>query len=75
MDRPGNLGLWDIVPQHAIGRRIRKTPRDYPNLARALPHLRSAGEADFRAGLDRLIAGLEADSKAMKGEQQQREGS
>jgi hypothetical protein len=64
MDRPGSLGLWDIVPQHAIGRRIRKAPRDYPNLAKALPHLRGADEADFRIGLDRLIAGLEADLRA-----------
>jgi AcrR family transcriptional regulator len=64
MDRPGSLGLWDIVPQHAIGRRIRKAPQDYPNLAKALPHLRGADETDFRIGLDRLIAGLEADLRA-----------
>lgn len=64
MDRPGSLGLWDIVPQHAIGRRIRKAPRDYPNLAKALPHLRGGDEADFCIGLDRLIAALEADLAA-----------
>jgi hypothetical protein len=67
LDRSGAPGLWDIIPQHAIGRRIRKTPDDYPNLAKALPHLRSGGEADFRAGLDRLIAGLEADLRAALG--------
>jgi AcrR family transcriptional regulator len=60
-DRPGNPGLWDIVPRDAIGRRIGKTPGDYPNVEKALPHLRSADETDFHAGLDRLIAGLEAD--------------
>jgi AcrR family transcriptional regulator len=63
-DRPGRPGLWDVIPQHTIARRIRKAPGAYPNLAKALPHLRSAGEAEFRSGLDRLIAGLEADLEA-----------
>ena len=68
IDRPAGAGFWDELSQSSIARRLSGVSSDFPNLRKALPHLRPANEADFRRGLDRLIEGIAADLEAARGD-------